>query len=301
MLPTECILNDKLWSRITTSSHLSSRLAVMYTANDALRLFEDAERIPQTETRAVVLKEFNIKIDGTMVVPHSQSAAFYHAFENYLPRVLKVPRDCRKVTAECALFDAIGREVSEIGLALVPVSSLRLKGEKDEELASHTKIGSAVKLFNQGIIMPSYACTLHEIPKPISNEYALKLLNRLAPAISFIHDKKWLHGDVKSSNIFIDSAGLAWLGDYGSSQPYSKVKFYAGGTPPYQCQDVSYATHSRLFDNLGLVISVLDKLGVLDIVHNESRSLADVVGTIERSEVLNPELEELLLVLVKLI
>ena len=78
-------------------------------------------------------------------------------------------------------------------ILLTPVYILKLKGSGDEDFARHTKSGSAVKLFNQGIIIPSYACTLQEIPKPISEVYALKLLKRLAPAIDFIHDNGWLH------------------------------------------------------------------------------------------------------------
>jgi hypothetical protein len=78
------------------------------TAADAICPHENAARAPQTETRTEALHSFNIKIDGQIDVPYSQSAGFFHAFERCVPRVLKVPRDLFKVRAECALFDSIG-------------------------------------------------------------------------------------------------------------------------------------------------------------------------------------------------
>jgi hypothetical protein len=274
-------------------------LTVVDTAEDAWRLYQDAQRVPQTETRAEVLKFFNIRIDEVMSVPCSPSATFYHAFEDYIPRVLKVPQDYSKVTNECALFTEIGKDASDLSLALVPVYSLKLKGVGDEEMARTSKVGSAVKVFNQGIIMPSYSCSLEEIPRPISEDYAVTLLNRLAPAIDFIHVKKWLHGDIKPSNIFIDSLGKSWLGDYGSSKPYEALHlYYGGGTIEYQCEGVDFQSHPRLHDNLGLVISLLDKLGFLTIVQGKSHSLAEIMRQIE---VTGPLLKEPLLGLTRVV
>lgn len=290
-------MKEKVWSRIACSGHLSTRLILVDTSEDAWKLYQDAERIPQTETRAEVLKSFDIMIDGTMSVPHSESASFYHAFEKFIPRVLKVPRDYSKAASECALFDAIGNGAIASTMALVPVFCLRLKGVADEEMVTTRKDGSAVKIFNQGIIMPSYACTLKEIPQKISEDYAIQLLDRLAPAIKYIHDNNWLHGDVKPSNIFIDSLGLSWLGDYGSSKPYEKLnQYYGGGTPEYQCEGVEFQAQPRLFDNLGLIISLLDKLGVINIAEGKRVSLAEIMNQIELT---SPVLKESLLSLTK--
>ena len=54
-----------------------------------------------------------------------------------------------------------------------------------------------------------------------------------------------------------------WLGDYGSSVPHGLLRTFTGGTPKYQCSDVSHLDRARLFDGVGLVLSLLERLGVL--------------------------------------
>lgn len=146
-------------------------------AADAICPYEDAARAPQTETRTEASNSFNIKIDGQIDVPYSQSAGFFYAFQRYVPRVLKIPRDLFKVKAECALFDSIGNAAIANNLALLPFSALRLKGSGGEDKCTLVKEGSAIRLFDWGILMPSYSCSLEEIPHPITNfEFRWKLL-----------------------------------------------------------------------------------------------------------------------------
>lgn len=78
-------------------------------------------------------------------------------------------------------------------------------------------------------------------------EIAFSLLERIAPAIGFIHDNDWLHGDVKPYNIFIDSTGLAWLGDCGSSAHNSKLEtVFHGGATVIQYDGVCYNSLANL-------------------------------------------------------
>ena len=104
--------------------------------------------------------------------------------------------------------------------------------------------------------MPNFSFTLQDIPKPISIEVATGLFDRLSLAIDFLHDHKWLHGDVKSSNIFCKDEGLAYLGDYGPSVSYDDLKHFTGGTPMYQhaeCRRELLGRHS-VFRSDGLVV-----------------------------------------------
>ena len=41
------------------------------------------------------------------------------------------------------------------------------------------------------------------------------------------------------------------------------MRTFTGGTPKYQCSDVSHLDRARLFDGVGLVLSLLERLGVL--------------------------------------
>jgi serine/threonine protein kinase len=167
--------------------------------------------------------------------------------------VLKIPRENSKVVKECKLFESIGTMAEKAEIALVPVESIKLKGHQRKD-------GSAAKLFEKAILMPIYACSLQDIPPPISAEYALLIFVRLSEVISFLIDKCWLHGDIKPSNIFIDHLGVTWVGDYGSSVKYENVREFTGGTPAYQCLDIGVVDNLHQFDKVGLVISLLEKL-----------------------------------------
>ena len=45
-------------------------------------------------------------------------------------------------------------------------------------------------------------------------------------------------------HIFIDFAGDAWLGVYGSSCRIAAVDSFTGGTPACQCSDISVQKHA---------------------------------------------------------
>ena len=116
-----------------------------------------------------------------------------------------------------------------------------------------------------GIIMPRYACTLSNVPTPIRPNHALTMFTRMSSTLKFVHDHAWLHGDVKPSNIFIDFLGNAWLGDYGSSICFDDLRNYTGGTPSFQCSDVDVILSPSQFDCIGLVITFLVKLDLLNV------------------------------------
>ena len=77
----------------------------------------------------------------------------------------------------------------------------------------------------------------------------------------------WLHGDVKLSNIFLDYSGDAWLGDpFGSSVRLIEIRCsFTGGTPTFQCGDVLVKREPLRFDLIGLAMSVLVLLWLLQI------------------------------------
>lgn len=134
-----------------------------------------------------------------------------------------------------------------------------------------------------GILMPSYACTLDCVPIPVTPDYARILFDRLAPAIDYIHLCGWFHGDIKPSNTFIGADGQLWLGDYGSSAQYSTAYAeFCGGTPRYQCRDC-LAVEAKLhrFDKIGLIISILEKIGAIysgaDLSKKDCYSYDDIV------------------------
>lgn len=185
---------------------------------------------------------------------------FLYAFRDNLPMVLKIPGHKSKSKAECELFDQIGREAMDQNLALVPVQLLELKGGSVLK-----KEHSQEKIFGAGILMPHYTCTFATYPIPISIKFAKAVFLQLSPAINFIHSKQWMHGDIKPSNIFITAEGSAKLGDYGSSVTFCKIMSnFCGGTLQYQCEGYQTLLDPVLFDKFGLIISILEKLGLIN-------------------------------------
>jgi len=240
--------------------------------------------VPRTETRARVLRDLNVVIDGDMAVPGASLALFFHAFEDYVPSVLKVPAGGSEAAArECALWLNVKDDVRH-GVFLTPVRLVPLSG--DATHAVHIRPGeSETTKLAAGILMPAYAGTLARVPSPADARYAARIIGRVEPALRFLHSRGWLHGDVKPSNIFLDYGGDHWLGDYGSSVRLTNIgRDFTGGTPTFQCGDIAAAREPLRFDLVGLATSVLVMLGLLDITAApyDGWPLSALIAAVER-------------------
>ena len=274
--------DETILSRIVESPWLSARLLCLTTAEEAITVYESARLIPQSETRAIAVGQ-GITIDGQLQFPGPQTALFFRAFENTKDvMVLKVNHDASKSKSECRLYDAIGTDAKEGGIALVPVRLLVLDNASTHQSSVTSSPPRALHPF-QGILMPCYPYTLSDIPKGIPCSYAIEIFRCIILAVDFIHDRGWFHGDVKSANIFCSDRGSPWLGDYGSSIDYSNRRVsFPGGTPRYQCVDISYLESPRLFDGVGLVLSLLEKLDCIEL--RGDQKLSDVLQAIDALE-----------------
>ena len=237
------------------------------SVDDALALYQAAEATPRTSTRALLRREQDVIVDGDMAVPGAQTALFFHAFKGKVPHVLKVPcGSAEKVAKECELYAQVAAKPIPQGVFLVPVELLDMRSGSIHEAHGAPGQPSHVTPLRRGILMPAYAGTLLRFPEPMSAAVALEVASRLAPTLRFLHASGWMHGDVKPGNIFLDYRGDAWLGDYGSSLSLGLIESqYTGGTPAYQCSDLTAAREPLLFDLTGLAISLLAQLGLLTL------------------------------------
>ena len=126
--------------------------------------------------------------------------------------------------------------------------------------------------------MPVYCYSVKQCSLPFSIDLVNKLFNEIAPAIQFLLDNEWIHGDVKSSNIFRYYNGDLWLGDYGSSFQIKNFKEFTGGTPNFQIMD--HSNNPTCFDKDGLCLTILNGMNVMKLNHN-GNDLADVLEAIE--------------------
>ena len=243
---------------ISRSVALSTLMMTCTTAEQAVNVLELASAVLHSRTKALV-RTAGIVVDGVMPVEGVQSAMFFYAFKDCVPHVLKVLTRQHSAKAECQLWHDVCAHAQLDGVFCVPVTVVDLSGEHAVLLAGG---GADVTPLRAGVLMPRYACTLSNIPKPMDAPWALRVLMRMAASMRAVHAAGWVHGDVKPSNIFIDFAGDAWLGDYGSSRRMSDVSSYTGGTPAFQCAEVGVMELAR-FDRACLAVTLCSAVGVL--------------------------------------
>lgn len=71
-------------------------------------------------------------------------------------------------------------------------------------------------IFLSIVVMPAYICSLHDIRPYIIEEVAVAHMDEIKTALDYMHSKGVFHCDVKPENIFVDTDGAWYLGDYGS-------------------------------------------------------------------------------------
>ena len=64
--------------------------------------------------------------------------------------------------------------------------------------------------------MPLYVSTANDLPLPCTESLVLDIASRVYNALGLMWSISVYHCDVKPSNIFLDTAGVARLGDFGS-------------------------------------------------------------------------------------
>ena len=75
----------------------------------------------------------------------------------------------------------------------------------------------------------------------MTEDEVLDRFTQICLSIKHVHDKKILHRDLKSQNIFLTKKGLVKLGDFGISRVLSNTKSKAKtvvGTPYYLSPEI---------------------------------------------------------------
>lgn len=203
------------------------------------------------DLRASMLSNSDNAVDGEFDVPGAEGALFFRVFHHHrYPKILKIPNQPTVVDLEVEMYN----QLLDKGIGNYPLVPV-------EKLSYERRHKFPEKQINAGILMPLYPYTMHDLPPPIPSDIALSVIGNITQAIVFIHDNGWMHGDVKSANIFMDINGMAYLGDNGCSCSYDKLhKFHHGGTINYQCSDVHAKVQPKLFNKVGLAISFVRKV-----------------------------------------
>jgi hypothetical protein len=80
---------------------------------------------------------------------------------------------------------------------------------------------------------------------PLPPVRAVELVRRIATIVARMHERQWLHCDLKPSNVLVDSRGAPWLTDLAMAQPLAPTAragdaehhFALGGTPAFMAPE----------------------------------------------------------------
>uniref|UniRef100_A0A6B2LHY3 Protein kinase domain-containing protein n=1 Tax=Arcella intermedia TaxID=1963864 RepID=A0A6B2LHY3_9EUKA len=173
-----------------------------------------------------------------------------YAFETCgVPRVIKIIENEKDLRQEFSIWEIISKGAEMDNINLVPIlKCVAIPREKGK--------GSV-----GGLLMPVYICSLATVPIPSSPQHLLHCTKQVKLALDQMHGSGIGHCDVKPQNIFLDSSGNHFLGDYGAAQRIGdEVVEVSWNYFP----DVDWKASKKL-DYALLVVSILSQSNVRSI------------------------------------
>jgi len=251
-------------------SRFAAELLVATSVDSALRLRSLALASPATTTVAR-LRAAGVFVDGPYAAASSSRSLFLHAFRlpEGAPRLLKVPLDTGAegeagggAAHEAAVWSALAGAAADAPPHLAgPVELVHFEHGGGVELRHGARARPA-----SGVLLPVFCCTLEEVPHELFERPHLlaQLGTQLVAALAHMHAAGYVHADVKGSNVFLDAAGAAFLGDFGATvREGDPLREYSPSHMPEE------ATHGALelaatpaLDSWLLLVTLLSKAPV---------------------------------------
>jgi serine/threonine protein kinase len=194
--------------------HYVNRLLIVSSIDEFLQLYRDAEERFGTSTKnAIIAVEpmVGLTVNGQLNFAQGSDSFFFRGLSHGVPCVLKFPPTEALARHEVNVFQTIPADAAGkqhlVNVTLVSVDA-----------PSHNLSRKAA------ILMPFFSSTLDSWPTSLS---MMDLLSRVAQsifaALGAFHAVHLVHCDCKPGNIFIDTAGGAFLGDYDAVVPVNTV------------------------------------------------------------------------------
>jgi serine/threonine protein kinase len=197
-------IDPKVMRMIRKRGHLSARVPLVQDSEDADDLYREAATTLGTSTKAVIIAAHltsNIHINSEFTVSQWTEAHFYRAWASGVPCILKFPHQSAVAEHEFQVYQSI---IDERKRHLVKVELLTF----DNMPVRHANQRSALK-------MTQYVSTLSSCARgPTLTDTFNTAANAVFHGLEAIHSAGLCHLDVKPGNIFVDSAGACFLGDY---------------------------------------------------------------------------------------
>jgi hypothetical protein len=210
--PDERILS-KLFSNFA-----SQVLLVASSPNESYDLYQQVKGLPASLTLQAIQAQSFVNVNGPLNIerPYILTATDTRNSKQLMVKILRVNHDNFAVSREQQLA-AIEREkllcdvvASAVGLAFVSCEVIEITIDASETV----HVGGAGSF--SALKMPRYVTTVAEAAK-----FAIPALvgsaRRMISALQYLHERSWAHMDVKGANIFVDTEGQWFLGDFGST------------------------------------------------------------------------------------
>lgn len=190
----------------------------------ALYLYQGVKHLPGTETCANLWDDGHISINGPSSPGHTNVMTAVDLDTGsllalkLLPPASQQQKDAAK--SEKRAVNLLKLDTAPVASALVPtqIHSVRVSPEHAKMLQLETGLYDA-------LTMPWYTATLQQLPQ-LSHELLYRGGRRLQQAVAAMHEVKLLHTDLKAANVFVDSSGAWFLGDFGVSNIFGdKIRY----------------------------------------------------------------------------
>ncbi|EFJ43027.1 hypothetical protein VOLCADRAFT_96771 [Volvox carteri f. nagariensis] len=196
-----------------------ARVMVLGDCNDAVDLYREALLFPGPSTERHLLTQHGLRVNGPLFPNPAEGSMslLIGATCEGLPVIVKLlaqgsstDSDQQPGGAEAEACRAL-IESKPASVPLVPARVITFKLG-----AEHMSNVDRVPGLYAALCMPRYVSSL-ALMVPLPAAAVLAGGRRMAAALEWIHEKEYTHMDVKADNIFVDSKGRWWLGDFGST------------------------------------------------------------------------------------
>ena len=200
-------LDPRVINLIKRRERLLHRLEVACEdERDALELYQDAERTFGTSTKRNIIAAHgsDLKINGEFEISQQSSSVFYVAWDAGIPCILKFPESASTAQLEYKVY--------------VKITDPRKRHLVHIELIQFTNLPTRHLNQNYALKMSHYTSTLQSCARgPELSTLFEHVAVSIFEGIHAIHAAGYCHLDVKPGNIFIDSQGGSFLGDYDAA------------------------------------------------------------------------------------
>ncbi|GIL77537.1 hypothetical protein Vretimale_2937 [Volvox reticuliferus] len=195
-----------------------SRLWMVDNCDDAVDLYREAQLFPGPSTEGHLLTQLGLRVNGPLFPNPADGPAslLVGATDDGSPVVVKLLRGVGTAGAQQpggAEAEAC-RVLMESKPAAVPLVPVRIV--TFEIGINHVSVVGRAPGLYAALCMPRYVSSLRSMVQ-LSAAAVLAGGRRMVAALEWIHDKQYIHMDVKADNIFVDMEGRWWLGDFGST------------------------------------------------------------------------------------